>query len=125
MSSFWFSLTRFSTSVVRCFSKLLSSPSASSRGSKAAARRLPLDARVKPELDDRAAETRRERLCLPSTFNALQRRARLLRPGDHLGHTGQRRQDFRHAAALPDATDYAGPPSPGGTPPAPRCRPPT
>src|SRR3546814_19353629 len=88
-----------STSVVRCFSKLLSSPSASSRGSKAAAPRLPLDARVKPELDDREAEPRRERISLPSTFTALPRRARLLPPGDQLGATGHRRADCRAAGA--------------------------
>src|SRR3546814_20209156 len=96
MSSFWFSLTRFSTSVVRCFSKLLSSPSASSRGSKAAARRLPLDARVKPELDDREAETRRERLRLPSTFNALQRRSEERRSGKEWVSTCRSRWSLDH-----------------------------
>src|SRR3546814_1823897 len=54
------------------------------------------------------AETRRERLRLPSTFNALQRRARLLRPGDHLGEPGQRREEFRQAAALQDVADRGG-----------------
>src|SRR3546814_5225589 len=44
----------------------------------------------------------------PSTFNALQRRARLLRPGDHLGEPGQRREEFRQAAALQDVADRGG-----------------
>src|SRR3546814_12215194 len=54
------------------------------------------------------AETRRERLRLPSTFNALQRRARLLRPGEHLGEPGQRREEFRQAAALKDVAESGG-----------------